>query len=256
MFQLRSVCQSFACLMMDAERMEFEQALHWLPHAVPDPASLQEMDALNTLLSMCAVNAGTLFHRNYHHREAERRTQSKRQHRPCQAGEIQAALTAWIPNAPDSREAFERWARTFLCAFDATHPIGPVEGAAAILRSEFRNPPDLDTLARRVGSSKSNLTLRFHERHGISYGEYVTRVRLAWFTKAVRKPGSNAGQLAEDAGYRRYHNLCDALRARTGLTPHEIRDLTREEFHALQLVTLALKSDRVHIAEATRNRKF
>jgi hypothetical protein len=127
---------------MDAERMEFEQALHWLPHAVPESHSLQEMEALNALLRMCAVNAGTLFHRNYHGREAEGRTVSRKRHQPCQAGAIEAALTAWTPNAPDPREAFERWARTFLCAFDATHPIDPAERAAAILRTEFRNPPD------------------------------------------------------------------------------------------------------------------
>jgi AraC-like DNA-binding protein len=228
---------------MDAERMEFEQALHWLPHAVPESHSLQEMEALNALLRMCAVNAGTLFHRNYHGREAEGRTVSRKRHQPCQAGAIEAALTAWTPNAPDPREAFERWARTFLCAFDATHPIDPAERAAAILRTEFRNPPDLDTLARRVGSSKSNLTLRFHERYGIPCGEYVTRVRLAWFTEAVRKPGSNAGQLAEEAGYGRYHNLCDALRARTGLTPREIRELSIEEFRELEAVTLSLRSN-------------
>ena len=228
---------------MDAERMEFEQALRWLPAAVPDPDSLQEIDELNTLLRMCAVNAGTAFHRNYHRRETEHGLGSRnllsRQH--CQGG-IEAALTAWTPNAADSRDAFEPWTRTFLCAFDATHPIDPAESAAAILRMEFRTPPPLDALARRVGSSRSNLTRRFHHRYGISCGEYTTRVRLAWFASAVRESGVSACQLAEEAGYSRYHNLCDALRARTGLTAHEIRGLSSDEFLELRTEKLALES--------------
>jgi AraC-like DNA-binding protein len=153
---------------------------------------------------------------------------------------IEAGLEGWISNSPDPRKAFESWTRAFLWAFDATHPIHPSERAATILRTRFRNPPDLDGLAREVGASKSALTRSFREQYGMSCGEYLTRFRLAWFTTALRGPGSRASQLAEEAGYSRYHNLCDALRRRTGLTPHEIRGLTDDEFLNLQSVNLAL----------------
>jgi AraC-like DNA-binding protein len=231
-------------LTMDAERPEFQDAVQWLPGAVPEPDSLQEADELNMLLRICAVNAATTFHRNYHRREAQHGSASNKRslRRQCQSGPIEAAMAAWKPNAQDQRTAFEAWAHAFLCAFDATHPLDVVAQAAAILRAEFRNPPELDLLARRVGCSRSNLTLRFHQRYGISCGEYVTRVRLAWFVSAVRESGSSACHLAEQAGYSRYHNLCAALRSRTGLTAHEIRDLSSDEFLELRTAKLALES--------------
>ena len=244
MFELRSVCQSFACLTMEAERPEFEDAVQWLPGAIPEPDSLQEADELKMLLRICAVNAATTFHRNYHRREAQHGSPSSRRslRRQCQSGPIEAAMAAWKPNVQDQRTAFEAWAKAFLYAFDATHPLDVVARTAAILRAEFRNPPDLDTLAHRVGSSRSNLTRTFHQRYGISCGEYVTRVRLAWFASALRESESSACHLAEEAGYSRYHNLCAALRSRTGLTAHQIRELSSEEFFQLQTVAFALES--------------
>jgi len=70
--------------------------------------------------------------------------------------------------------------------------------------------------------------------------EYSTRVRLRWFVDEVRMPGSIAGQLAEEAGYSRYHNLLDALGQRTGLTPSEVRQLSHNDVRELLDVRLGL----------------
>jgi AraC-like DNA-binding protein len=92
-----------------------------------------------------------------------------------------------------------------------------------------RARPSLDTLAIESGSSKSGLTRGFKKRYGISCGEYRIRQSLRWFVDEVRNPGSNAGQLAEQSGYSRYHNLVDALRQRTALTPREVRELSESD---------------------------
>jgi AraC-like DNA-binding protein len=102
------------------------------------------------------------------------------------------------------------------------------------------NAFDLDALAGEVGASRSMLTRRFRRQYGISCFEYLTRVRLRWFVNEVREPGANAGRLAQQAGYQRYHNLLDALRRRTGLTPREARRLPHHEACALLDGQLAL----------------
>jgi AraC-like DNA-binding protein len=63
----------------------------------------------------------------------------------------------------------------------------------------------------------------------MSPGEYLVRVRLRRFIEDVRKDGSNATRSAEAVGYFSYHNLCDALRQRTGLVPGDVRRLSDSE---------------------------
>jgi hypothetical protein len=61
----------------------------------------------------------------------------------------------------------------------------------------------------------------------------VTRSRVRWFIDEVRKAGSNAGRLREQAGYRKYENLLDALFRRTGYAPRDIRRLSHNKVRGL-----------------------
>jgi AraC-like DNA-binding protein len=231
MYEVRSACQAFECLVFQADRPQFEVALRRLCETTPAARTLQEADALKDRLKICTFDAGTAFHQEYH-RHPPRRL--------CLGSAVEAALRAWCRHDDDPRVTLSHWTTVFLSTFDATHPSTPAERAAAVLRARFTSPPDLDTLALETGCFRSGLTRGFKQRYGISSREYLTRYRLRWFIEAVRKPGSNAGRLAEEAGYGSYHNLVDALRQRTSLTPREVCRLTDDEARELGDTKLAL----------------
>jgi len=224
MFQVRSTCQQFGCQTLQADRYEFEAAVDELQQTVPAPASLQEADALKDLLKMCAIAGGTTFHQAYHRDRSDMR---------CINSPVEAALHVWSRHDEDPRVTWKRWGKTFLSAFEATHPSSPGDRGAAILRARFRNPPSLSELATLAGASKTALCADFRRRSRMPPGEYLMRVRLRWFVEAVREPGANAGQLAEQAGYSSYQNLLAALRGRTGLIPSDVRRLTDNDTREL-----------------------
>jgi AraC-like DNA-binding protein len=232
MFEVRSACQSFHCTACHADRAQFESALKWLWESAPAPESLQEAEALKDRLEMCAIEAGTAFHHAYHARSP---------HAHCVGSPVEATLHFWAAYHIDPRVMLRRWSEAFLSAFDTTHPSSAAERAAAILRARFRTALDLDALATDTGACRSALTRHFRACYGMSCGEYLTRVKLRWFIDEVRKPGSNAGRLAEEAGYNRYHNLLDALRRRTGLTPAEVLHLPDNEVRELFELKLRLR---------------
>ena len=219
MFTVRSACQTFYCKAATPERWEMEAAFEWLRNAIPPAKSPQEVEALKDRLKICAVEAGTLFHRMYHGVEAMT---------VCTGSPVESAMRAWSHwGSPE--EVFLRWGECYLQAFDVTHPPSAAEKAAAVLRRSFRTPPSLDELAADSGVSRSGLIRDFRKRYGMSRGEYLTRVRLRWFIEAIRQTDASASQAAEDAGYSSYHNLLDALRSRTGLTPGQLRRLTDDQ---------------------------
>jgi AraC-like DNA-binding protein len=231
MFEVRSHCQSFNCLALHADRAELETALTWLAHSAPAAESIQEADALKDRLKDCAIDAGVRFHQEYHRRAM---------HRQCRGSAVESAMHIWSHHQSDPRVTLQRWIPEFLTAFDATHPSSPAERAAAVLRSTFRNPSSLNALAIEVGASRSGLTRDFQRRYGIPSGEYSTRVRLRWFIEELCTTSASAASIAREAGYDSYHNLVDALRRRTGLTPNEIRGLSHDEVRELISAKLAL----------------
>lgn len=134
-------------------------------------------------------------------------------------------MNAPVEPASDARLMLRRWTDIFLLGFDMAHPPSPAEQAAGILRTSFCNPPALDDLARQTATSRSALARDFRRRYGFSRGEYLTRVRLRWFIAQIRGTDRNATRAAREAGYESYHNMVEALKLRTGLTPTEVRRL-------------------------------
>lgn len=221
MYEVRSIGQSFICRTWNSERTEFAEAFDWLCDAVPDAQSSQELDEMHSMLKLLAIEAARTFHSTYHSRFGGNR---------CRDFAVERTLDAWSAATLDPRGRLASWTMAFLSAFNGTHPPPPCERAAEILRRRFQSPPDLDRLAAEVGSSKSALIRAFKRCYGMPPGEYLTRVRLLWFTDAARGSSSSCGELAMDAGYSSYHNLSDALWSHTDLTPGQVRGLSEAEF--------------------------
>jgi len=218
MFEVRSTCQTFYCKVTQADRYEFESALEWLGRTVPPSHSPQELDALVDRLKICTIEAAAHFHQAYHRQGPAK---------PCSWSAIEATISVWNSRESDARLTLRRWTDVFLSGFDMAHPPSPAEKAAGILRTSFCNSCALDDLALQTATSRSALARGFRRQYGFSRGEYLTRVRLRWFIAQIRGTDRNATCLAREAGYESYHNLVDALRLRTGLTPTEVRRLDR-----------------------------
>lgn len=223
-YNLRSVCQSFYCTCMNTDRAEFNGAIVWLADAAPPPETLQESEVLKDRLKLCAFETGTVFHQDFHRRTGRR---------SCQGSPVEAALSVWACHEFDARRTLRTWARVFFERFDAAHTVSAAERAAGILRERVADPPGLDSLALAVGASRSALTQDFRRRYGISCGEYLTRLRLRQFVTTMLDSTAQAGQLAEQAGFRRYQGLYEALRRRTGVRPSEVRSLTLDQLREL-----------------------
>ena len=142
MYEVRSACQMLQCRVWQADRPQFEDALGWLPEAVPSAISSQETETLKDFLRIGAVEAARVFHKAYHEQHL---------HRQCPASPLEAVLDVWADHHADPRVVFKRWTKAFLSAFDETHPLSPTERAAAILRDRFRNPPTLGRACNRNG---------------------------------------------------------------------------------------------------------
>ena len=153
----------------------------------------------------------------------------------------------WRDRAVDPRWTIRHWGREFLAAFNETHPWPPAVRAAIILRKQRRRWVRLEALCRRIGVSSSALTRDFQRAFGLSSGEYHRRAKLEWVVAELRQPDSNVESIALRAGYSRVPSLYHALRVQTGLTPSDIRRLSRDELLNLVETRLALhaRGDRV-----------
>jgi AraC-like DNA-binding protein len=180
---------------------------------------------MNSLLKLWAIEAARTFHATYHRRFGGKR---------CREFSVDLTLDAWNATTLDPCGRLASWTTAFLSGFNGAHPPCPCERTAEILRRRFQAPPDLDALAAEVGSSKSALTRAFKKYYGMTPGEYLTRVRLLWFTDAARGSNRSCTELAADAGWSSYHNFSDPLWSFTGLTPGQVRSLTDGQLVALR----------------------
>ena len=89
-----------------------------------------------------------------------------------------------------------------------------------------RRPLSLDALCLKIGTSRSALTRCFRQQYGVSVAEYHRRARLQWVCEELRLANSNTESVALRAGFKSLSNLCQCLRAQTGLTPTQVRRLS------------------------------
>ncbi len=230
-YAARTMCQTFGNRIFQPDRYELEDALEWLRLSLPIADTPQKTAVLRDLLQIGTYHAGAGLHLYYHRRISPRY---------CGSFPVETAMQVWSQRLDDPGLQLGRWTQAFLFAFDSRHPWPAAGRAAAILRKRFRDPPSLDELARGANASSRALTRGFLRQYGMSTREYLTRVRLHWAAAELRRPGSNAGRVADEAGYSSRHSLYDALRQRTGLTPGAIRRLGDSQARAVVDSALAI----------------
>ena len=101
--------------------------------------------------------------------------------------------------------------------------------ARDILLAELRNPPDLATLTRRVGTNHSKLTREFQRHLGMSVFAYLREQRLAQAQSLLAETRLPIHLVADQVGFKRPGDFGTAFKRRFGVTPREFRRRTLAE---------------------------
>lgn len=95
----------------------------------------------------------------------------------------------------------------------------PVFKAASILKSNLTEPPKLQELAERVGTSHTSLNQAFRQFFGTTTFGYLRRLRLEEARRLMREQTSNVTEIAFSVGYESLPSFSRAFVAHFGLCP-------------------------------------
>jgi AraC-like DNA-binding protein len=98
-----------------------------------------------------------------------------------------------------------------------------VAQARNILSREFVDPPDLSTLARRVGLSTTKLCAGFMSVFGEPTSAYVRRRRLERAHALLARSAMPVNQIATHVGYRHHSTFTAAYSRHFGRPPRQVR---------------------------------
>lgn len=96
-----------------------------------------------------------------------------------------------------------------------------VDRTRAILCESMGQELTLESLARRVHSSRFNLCRIFRGRTGLSIHEYLLRLRVRETVDRLAEHRGQFANLAAEMGFGSHSHLCDVLRRQLGLTPRQ-----------------------------------
>jgi AraC-like DNA-binding protein len=153
----------------------------------------------------------------------------------------------WRVSDPDPCRAFLGWVHAFSEALIRTHPPSPARRAARLIRNDYRQLWTVDTLARRIHVTPSQLRRNFQREFGVSVWEYQRKMRL--IEAIARVPTDKIDAISLEVGYKSKKNFYRAFQDVTGLTPTAFRNLSEERaLHVVESVRAA-PPRRAHAAD-------
>jgi two-component system, response regulator YesN len=102
----------------------------------------------------------------------------------------------------------------------------PVEMAMGLIQRHYWDRFSLSVLARQVGMSKHRLSHRFHEVLGITFRDYLLRVRLERAKTLLSAEQVSITEVAQLVGFGDLPRFDKVFKRYTGLTPSAYRSLT------------------------------
>ncbi|MGB6219860.1 helix-turn-helix transcriptional regulator [Haloferula sp.] len=94
-----------------------------------------------------------------------------------------------------------------------------VERASKILRSRFQEPLRLSSVAEEIGVSGERLSRLFHASLGITFSDYLNRVRLARCRQLLRNPAAQITEVAFESGFQSLSQFNRRFKASEGISP-------------------------------------
>jgi two-component system response regulator YesN len=98
-----------------------------------------------------------------------------------------------------------------------------VESACADIAARYVSELTADTVAARLGISGEHLSRLFKKNTGLTFGEYLTRVRMRRALELLADPTVRVSEVADLAGYRDARYFSTLFKRFCGMTPSEFR---------------------------------
>jgi two-component system response regulator YesN len=98
-----------------------------------------------------------------------------------------------------------------------------VEAAIADLQARFVSELSADSVAERLGVSGDHLSRLLKRATGLTFVEYLTRLRMKRAMELLRDPLVRVGEVADLSGYRDARYFSTLFRRTVGMTPSEFR---------------------------------
>ena len=95
--------------------------------------------------------------------------------------------------------------------------------ATAIVEREYASELSLDTIARRVASSRRQLQRAYAEIGETTFREQLTGVRMDRAAELLSLPGVTVREVARRVGYRQPAQFAKAFRRHLGVAPSHYR---------------------------------
>jgi AraC-like DNA-binding protein len=86
---------------------------------------------------------------------------------------------------------------------------------------------DLDSIAAKIGMSRSNFTRGFRAAYHTSFSEFVLRTRVERSKQLLQSTTLDASQVSIEAGWSSVSYFSQAFKRTTGMTPGEYQRRTR-----------------------------
>ena len=100
---------------------------------------------------------------------------------------------------------------------------GVYDEAIQIIEREYASDLDLDTLARRIATSRRQLQRVFAEVGGTSFREYLAKVRMRHAAHLLREGAIPVREVAQSVGYRQPAQFAKAFRRHHGAPPSSLK---------------------------------
>lgn len=101
--------------------------------------------------------------------------------------------------------------------------VAALEQARVILAQNFRSPPSISLLSKRVGLNTDKLKRGFKLLFGVTPGEYSLRHRMTVGRRLIEETELSIKEVATAAGYSHHASFATAFKAAYGVQPSTIR---------------------------------
>ena len=110
-----------------------------------------------------------------------------------------------------------------LCA-----PLGTsIQRAMGLIQQRYWDKFSLDVLARQVGMSKYRLSHKFREVLGVTFRDYLLKVRLERAKALLSADDVSISEVAQMVGFGDLPRLDKVFKRYTGFSPSAYRSMTR-----------------------------
>lgn len=108
-----------------------------------------------------------------------------------------------------------------LVALKSSEDIARIHRAAKIIRDNFQSPPDLLSLARRVGINDHKLKCGFKELYQETVFSYLRKIRMNKARELLAQSNYSITRTSHDIGYESSSHFAVAFKKAYGITPSD-----------------------------------